>query len=99
MGVAWCTGSGYVVRRAALQQIGGFPTGSLAEDVCCSSMLLGAGWSTAFVHEPLQFGTVPESLVGHLKQRTRWVRVDEITIDQYVLMILICRLLEPSKHL
>lgn len=73
MGVAWCTGSGYVIRRAALEEIGGFPTGSLAEDVCCSSMLLGAGWHTAFVHEPLQFGTVPDSLTSHLKQRTRWV--------------------------
>ncbi|KAJ9493779.1 hypothetical protein LTR99_007507 [Exophiala xenobiotica] len=72
MGVAWCTGSGYVLRRAALQSIGGFPVGSLAEDVCCSSMLLGSGWNTAFVHEPLQFGTVPDSLTSHLKQRTRW---------------------------
>lgn len=74
MGVAWCTGSGYVLRRAALQSIGGFPIGSLAEDVCCSSMLLGSGWNTAFIHEPLQFGTVPDSLTSHLKQRTRWVR-------------------------
>lgn len=73
MGVAWCTGSGYVLRRAALQSIGGFPVGSLAEDVCCSSMLLGSGWHTAFVHEPLQYGTVPDSLTSHLKQRTRWV--------------------------
>ncbi|KAH0837680.1 hypothetical protein AYO21_09247 [Fonsecaea monophora] len=72
LGVAWCTGSGYVLRRSALASIGGFPTGSLAEDVCCSSMLLGSGWNTAFVHEPLQFGTVPDSLVSHLKQRTRW---------------------------
>ncbi|RVX65886.1 hypothetical protein B0A52_10250 [Exophiala mesophila] len=72
MGVAWCTGSGYVLRRAALQSIGGFPIGSLAEDVCCSSMLLGSGWNTAFIHEPLQFGTVPDSLTSHLKQRTRW---------------------------
>ncbi|EON68177.1 hypothetical protein W97_07326 [Coniosporium apollinis CBS 100218] len=71
-GVAWCTGSGYAVRRAALDAIGGWPTGSLAEDVCTSSMLLGAGWRTAFVHEALQFGTVPETFTGHLKQRTRW---------------------------
>ncbi|KAJ9631285.1 hypothetical protein H2204_008227 [Knufia peltigerae] len=72
LGVAWCIGSGYVLRRAALKSIGGFPIGSLAEDVCCSSMLLGSGWNTAFVHEPLQFGTVPDSLTSHLKQRTRW---------------------------
>lgn len=71
-GVAWCTGSGYAIRRTALDGIGGFPTGSLAEDVCCSSVLLGAGWKTAYVHEPLQYGTVPESFGGHIKQRTRW---------------------------
>ncbi|KAJ4365374.1 hypothetical protein N0V95_000521 [Ascochyta clinopodiicola] len=68
----WCTGSGYAIRRVAMDGIGGFPTGSLAEDVCCSSVLLGAGWKTAYVHEPLQYGTVPESFGGHIKQRTRW---------------------------
>lgn len=60
--------------------IGGFPTGSLAEDVCCSSVLLGAGWKTAYVHEPLQYGTVPESFAGHIKQRTRWVCASLILI-------------------
>ena len=40
MGSAWCTGSGFVVRRSALEQIGGFPVKSVAEDVLCSSMLL-----------------------------------------------------------
>lgn len=72
LGVAWCTGSGYVVRREALDQIGNFPLGSLAEDVATSTLLLGRGWKTAFIHEPLQFGTVPEDFGGHLKQRTRW---------------------------
>lgn len=72
LGVAWCTGSGYVVRREALDQIGNFPLGSLAEDVATSTLLLGKGWKTAYIHEPLQFGTVPEDYGGHLKQRTRW---------------------------
>jgi len=72
LGVAWCTGSGYVVRREALDEIGNFPLGSLAEDVATSTLMLGAGWKTAFVHEPLQFGTVPEDFGSHLKQRTRW---------------------------
>ncbi|KAI6755842.1 hypothetical protein HG531_004948 [Fusarium graminearum] len=72
LGVAWCTGSGYVARREALDQIGNFPLGSLAEDVATSTLMLGKGWKTAFIHEPLQFGTVPEDYGGHLKQRTRW---------------------------
>ncbi|KAL1878455.1 hypothetical protein Plec18167_004527 [Paecilomyces lecythidis] len=72
LNVAWCTGSGYVVRREALDDIGNFPLGSLAEDVATSTMMLGKGWKTAYVHEPLQFGTVPEDFGSHLKQRTRW---------------------------
>ncbi|KAL2890454.1 putative cellulose synthase 2 [Ceratocystis lukuohia] len=72
LGVAWCTGSGYIVRREALDDIGNFPLGSLAEDVATSTMMLGKGWHTAFIHEPLQFGTVPEDFGSHLKQRTRW---------------------------
>ncbi|KAF2091600.1 glycosyltransferase family 2 protein [Saccharata proteae CBS 121410] len=71
-GVAWCTGSGYLIRRSALEAIGGWPVGTLAEDTFTSSLLLGAGWKTAYIHEPLQFGTVPDTYTGHLKQRTRW---------------------------
>ena len=61
------------MRKTALEDIGGFPTGTLAEDVACSSLLLGKGWKTAYVHEELQFGGVPDSYAGHIKQRTRWV--------------------------
>lgn len=61
------------MRRSAVDQIGGFPIGSLAEDVCTSTMLLGAGFKTAYIHEPLQYGTVPDSFASHIKQRTRWV--------------------------
>jgi hypothetical protein len=71
-GVAWCTGSGYAIRRTALESIGGWPVGSLAEDTYTSSLLLGSGWKTAFCHEALQYGTVPDTFTGHLKQRTRW---------------------------
>ncbi|KAL9126813.1 MAG: hypothetical protein Q9217_004187 [Psora testacea] len=73
LGVAWCTGSGYVVRRSALDEIGQIPVGSVAEDVLCSTLLLAEGWRTAYIHEPLQYGTVPEDYGGHIKQRTRWV--------------------------
>jgi cellulose synthase/poly-beta-1,6-N-acetylglucosamine synthase-like glycosyltransferase len=76
LGHADCLGSGYIMRRTALQSIGGFPTESLSEDVCCSSMLLGAGWKTACIPEAVQYGSVPESYLAHVKQRTRWVSYD-----------------------
>jgi hypothetical protein len=50
-----------------------FPTESLSEDVCCSATFLGAGWKTAFIPEAVQYGSVPDSYLGHVKQRTRWV--------------------------
>jgi hypothetical protein len=75
LGHANCLGSGYIMRRVALESIGGFPTESLSEDICCSATLLGEGWKTAFVPEVVQYGCVPESYLGHIKQRTRWVSV------------------------
>ncbi|KAG4437699.1 hypothetical protein IFR05_006823 [Cadophora sp. M221] len=65
-------GSGYVARRTALAEIGGFPTDTLSEDGCCSMLLLGAGWKTRYVLEPLQSGLVADSYLSFLKQRTRW---------------------------
>lgn len=76
LGNANCLGSGYIMRRTALKAIGGFPTESLSEDVCCSATLLGAGWKTAFIPESVQYGSVPDSYLGHVKQRTRWVSED-----------------------
>lgn len=71
-GAAWCTGSGYAIRRKALESIGGWPTCSIAEDTLTSALLLGAGWKTAYCHEALQYGEVPDNYLAHLKQRTRW---------------------------
>jgi cellulose synthase/poly-beta-1,6-N-acetylglucosamine synthase-like glycosyltransferase len=42
-GIAWCTGSGWVMRRTALAEIGGFPSQSLTEDILCGNLLIGKG--------------------------------------------------------
>ena len=61
MGSTWCGGSGYILRRAALEDIGGFPTESVGKDMYCSNILLGRGWDAIYVDEALQSGRVPES--------------------------------------
>ncbi|KAJ3051657.1 hypothetical protein HK097_007334 [Rhizophlyctis rosea] len=71
-GAAWCSGSGYVARRAALDEIGGFGYGSLGEDVYTTYLLHARGWKTAFVNEYLQWGLAPDTFAGHIKQRCRW---------------------------
>lgn len=73
LGSGDCVGSGYLARREAINDIGGFPTYSISEDTACSSMLLGKGWSVAYIDEYLQCGEMPDTLYGHIKQRTRWV--------------------------
>ena len=78
MGSTWCGGSGYLIRRSALEDIGGFPTDSVGEDMYCSNVLLGKGWDAIFVDETLQSGRVPESYKAHVKQQGRWVSVQEI---------------------
>ncbi len=68
-----CTGSGWVARRSALSDIGGWPLVEAGEDFMCSTVLSNAGWKVAFIREELQCGLAPGSLRGHVKQRMRWV--------------------------
>lgn len=68
-----CTGSGYVARRSAIADIGGWPQVEAGEDFMCSALLSDKGWKVAFIRENLQFGLAPSSLNSHIKQRMRWV--------------------------
>lgn len=69
LGAADCVGSGYLVRRKALDDIGGIPTVSISEDTGTSAMLLGHGWTVAFIDEYLQCGEMPDSLLGRPGER------------------------------
>ena len=73
VGTAWCPGSGFIVRRSALEEIDGFPDFAVVEDLFTSWHLHGKGWQTALVHEELQWGIQPQCFVVHMKQRRRWV--------------------------
>lgn len=72
LGHALDAGSGAVFRRDAILNAGGYPTYSFSEDWQLSLILRGLGKRTMQVQEVLQFGLVPTSLAGHLKQRNRW---------------------------
>jgi cellulose synthase/poly-beta-1,6-N-acetylglucosamine synthase-like glycosyltransferase len=75
---SWCTGSGYILRREALLDIGGFPTSGLTEDVHSSINMMAKGWKTAYVPEALQYGLIPDSYYAHLKQFVRWVSLPNV---------------------
>jgi Glycosyl transferase family group 2 len=79
-GFAWCTGSGWVMRRQALDSIGGFATSSVTEDIYTTMLLMVAGWKSAYIPEALQHGLMPETYKGHVKQWTRWVSYNSLYI-------------------
>jgi cellulose synthase/poly-beta-1,6-N-acetylglucosamine synthase-like glycosyltransferase len=72
-GVFWC-GSATLMRRAALEQIGGVLTDTVAEDFHTTVALHARGWRTRYHDEVLVQGLAPHDLGGFLLQRARWAR-------------------------
>lgn len=67
-------GSCAVIRRSALDQIGGFAVETVTEDAHTALKLQRLGWGSAFIDIPLAAGLATERLVLHVIQRTRWAR-------------------------
>ena len=64
----WC-GSPSVVRRKALEDVGGVATETVTEDIHTSVRMHSRGWKTLFVNEPLAFGIAPQTIKAFLVQR------------------------------
>jgi cellulose synthase (UDP-forming) len=76
-------GSNALLRRAALESIGGYQPG-LAEDLATSIHLHAAGWQSAYVAEPLAPGIAPPSFTAWFLQQMKWARgVFELLITTY----------------
>lgn len=69
-----CHGTGFVLRRSAVELIGGIPTDSISDSMMTSIVIWEKNWKIAYVWEPLQWGLVPEGYAGHVKQATRWTQ-------------------------
>jgi cellulose synthase (UDP-forming) len=67
-------GSCALLRRAALDDIGGFATGAVTEDIHTSLKLHKRGWRSVYHNESLAFGLSPSNIEQYLTQRLRWAR-------------------------
>lgn len=67
-------GSCAVIRRNALEEIGGFAVETVTEDAHTALKMQRLGWKSAFLDIPLAAGLATERLVLHVIQRTRWAR-------------------------
>ena len=73
IGSATLVGSNALIRRTALEGIGGYQPG-LAEDLATSIALHGAGWQSVYVAEPLAPGLSPPSVAAWFTQQLKWAR-------------------------
>src|SRR6266567_6221721 len=67
-------GSCAVLRRSALDQIGGIAVETVTEDAHTSLRMQMNGWNTAYINIPQAAGLATERLSGHVRQRIRWAR-------------------------
>lgn len=67
-------GSCAVLRRAALNEIGGIAVETVTEDAHTALRMQRIGWNTAYINLPLAAGLATESLAAHIGQRIRWAR-------------------------
>lgn len=59
-------------RRSALEQLGGYPSDTLAEDQDLTMAVQQAGWRVEFDPDARAYTEAPETVSGLLKQRFRW---------------------------
>lgn len=69
----WC-GSPSLVRRTALEDVGGVATESVTEDLQTSLRLNAKGWKIKYHHEVLAYGIAPQTLTAFSVQRLRWAQ-------------------------
>jgi cellulose synthase (UDP-forming) len=69
---AYFCGSCAVLRRSALDSIGGFATGTVTEDLHTSIRLHKKGYKAVYYPVSLAFGLAPNSVRAFLLQRQRW---------------------------
>jgi cellulose synthase (UDP-forming) len=65
-------GSAALLRRAALNEAGGFSGVTITEDCETAFELHARGWHSVFVDKPLIAGLQPETFASFVGQRVRW---------------------------
>jgi cellulose synthase (UDP-forming) len=69
---AFYCGSPGIIRRKALDEIGGFPTSTITEDMHTSLRLQKRGWRVLYFNRTLARGLAPQTYEGFATQWRRW---------------------------
>jgi cellulose synthase (UDP-forming) len=67
-------GTNMIIRRKALEEIGGMNQTNIAEDFATSISIHSRGWHSMYVGSVLAEGLAPHDLSSYVKQQARWAR-------------------------
>lgn len=68
----FCCGTNVVLRRSALEDVGGFEEDTVTEDFATSLKLHRNHWKSLYYNKAFTFGMAPEDLGSYFKQQSRW---------------------------
>lgn len=71
---AFICGTNVLIRRTALEQVGGMYEENIAEDFLTSLFMHQRGWISYYRKEVLAVGLAPQDLLSYYKQQLRWAR-------------------------
>jgi cellulose synthase (UDP-forming) len=96
-----CCGTSFVLRRSALEAVGGFVTNSVCEDYFTGIRLSATGYRLVYLNEKLSAGLAAENIEAHLTQRLRWAQgtLQAFFIDSNPLTIRGLKLRQRLSHL
>lgn len=101
VGSVICAGTSFVVRRRALDEVGGFFTESLSEDYFTGIRIAASGYQVIYLDEKLSAGLAAENIAAHATQRIRWAQgtLQAFFISANPLTIRGLKLLQRLGHL
>ena len=71
-GGAFFCGSAAVLRRKALDEVGGFAGETITEDAETALEIHSAGWTSLYIDRAMVAGLQPETFASFIQQRGRW---------------------------
>ena len=73
-GAVVCAGTSFLVRRQALESVGGFAEKALSEDFVTGIALREQRWRLIYLQQKLSAGLAAEQMLDFVRQRQRWAR-------------------------
>lgn len=74
LGFISCTGTNFLTRAMAFQEVGWSPTYTLTEDFALGMYMKANKWHCRYVEEYLAIGEAPEQVRNCFQQRSRWCK-------------------------